>query len=134
MRKSGAAPDLAGGWLVRADVPAERVVLLVDAIPRFGLRFTATVVFHQVTAVDGYDARLPDVPARLAGGQRVDRVRSAPGGTVLDLSVQTGPGDTEFTQITIQHGPVTASWQVNAGQSVRAWLGFYPLPRDLRRD
>jgi hypothetical protein len=124
------APDLTGAWVARAEVRDGRLALVADGVRRLGLRFTAKVVFAQVRAVTGYDPRLPARPPELTGGRTVYAQRSEPGRTVLELHRATGPGEVDEAHFTITHGAVTVAWTVNAGQTARSWLGFYPLPRD----
>jgi hypothetical protein len=131
-RAPDVAPDLTGAWVVRARELGSAVTLEMDAVRCCGLRLFGTVVFTGVSALAGVDDGRAGVPPQLKGRTGVARQQSRPGQTVLDFSHYTGPGDVEAATFTITHGKVDVTLRVNPEQSARAWIGFYPLPRDMK--
>jgi hypothetical protein len=126
-------PDLKGAWIARVRWQGDRLVLTLDGVRHAGLLYAAEVTFEGVSKVEGSDPRLTSGAPVLAGGMTIQAELSRPGETVLDLLRQTGPGDADEPRFVITHRDVTVTLRVNAGATVRAWLGFYPLPGDLRR-
>jgi len=125
-------PELKGAWIARVRRHGDRLVLTVDGVRHCGLLFAGDVTFEGVSKVEGSDPRLTSGAPVLTGGMTIRAQLSRPGETVLDLLRQTGPGDADEPHFVITHREVTMTLRVNAGATARAWMGFYPLPRDLR--
>jgi hypothetical protein len=125
-------PDLKGAWIARVRWQDDRLVLTLDGVRHRGLLFAGDVTFEGVGMVEGSDPRLTSGAPVLTAGMTIRAEQSRPGETVLDLLRQTGPGDADEPRFVITHRDVTMTLRVNAGATARAWLGFYPLPRDRR--
>lgn len=125
-------PDLKGAWIARVRWQEDRLVLALDGVRHRGLLFAGDVTFEGVGLVEGSDPRLTSGPRVLTAGMTIRAQQSRPGVTVLDLFRQVGPGDADEPRFVITHRDVTITLRVSAGATARAWLGFYPLPRDRR--
>lgn len=130
---SNQAPDLRSTWINHAESRDDTLVLCVDGVRRFGLLFGGKIVFQGISRIDGFDPRLPSGTPVLSSGMAIRAQRSQPGETVLELVREIGPGEIEEPRFVIAHGSVTTTLRLKPGSTVRAWMGFYPLPQDRTR-
>lgn len=125
--------DLAGAWIAAIDFYAGCLVLHLEGVRHLGGVFAAKVTFDAAKIVQAFDPRNPATPPALAAGLRVLTQISHPGQTTLSVERRTGPGEVDEFQFVIAHGNVSCDLQFKAGRTLRSWIGFYPLARDLRR-
>jgi hypothetical protein len=130
---SNQAPDLRSAWINHAESRDDTLVLCVDGVRRFGLLFGGKIVFQGINRIDGFDPRLPSGTPVLSSGMVIRTQRTQPGETVLELVREIGPGEIEEPRFVIAHGSVTSTLRLKPGSTFRAWMGFYPLPRDRTR-
>jgi hypothetical protein len=127
---SNQAPDLRSAWINHAESHEDTLVLRVDGVRRFGLLFGGKIVFQGISRIDGFDPRLTSGTPVLSSGLTIRAQRSQPGETVLELVRTIGPGEVDEPRFVIAHGSVTKTLRLKPGATFRAWMGFYPLPRD----
>lgn len=126
------APDLTGAWVKAVERSARTLTLSVEGRRRFGLMYGGAVVFDDLVGVKGSDPRLPSTEPALTAGMTVGSQRSGRGTTALVLVRHTGPGEVDERHFTISHRRVRWRLRVRPLQTMRAWVGLHPLPRDLR--
>lgn len=124
------APDLTGAWIKQVERNARTLTLLVEGRRRYGLMYGGTVIFEDLGGVKGVDPRLPGTQPALTAGVTVRSQRCGRGTTVLVLVRQTGPGDVDECRFTISHRRVRSRLRLRPMTTLRAWVGFYPRPRD----
>ena len=125
--------DLIGAWIAAVDSRGQCLVLHLEGVRHRGAVFAAKVMFDAATIAEAFDPRSPVTPPVLAAGLRVLSQDAQPGQTALQLERVVGPGEVDEFRFVIAHGNVICDLQFQAGRTLRSWLGFYPLARDLRR-
>jgi hypothetical protein len=125
--------DLVGAWTVAVDSRAGCLVLQMGGVRRRRGVFAAKVSFEAAEIAEAFDPRAPASPPVLAPRQYVRSQIAQPGRTTLRMERIWGQGEVDEYHFVIAHRDVTCDLQFNADQTLRSWIGFYPLPRDLRR-
>lgn len=97
------------------------LVLRLDDIPRFGLRFSASIALRKVTAVTATDPRAPHLTPVLRPGRHLFAWLEQPGAVAFEVHRLTGPGDADVARFRIAFRAVTVTWRPSLRATLRAW-------------
>lgn len=126
-------PSLDGAEIVDLALQSSTLTLWLENVRWLGVVLAGPLNLEGVCRARSREPRSADDAYDLCAGLTILESRWSSDALHLECVLPTGPGDADTPTFELGFSSVSHALRPSPGRSLRAWVGFYPLPSDRKR-